>query len=140
MSYVPFVSPPPVGVPSSRVLAMVVRVLLVVTLIGLGAAAGFELGYRWFRPAPRSLQEATELKARMLASELELELSRTGHCADALTELVRRGYAPTLRADPWGTPWRVRCYAERGTVESAGPDRSFATVDDIVALTSSGVS
>lgn len=116
-------------------LPSVVRVLLVIVPLWLGMVLGFEVAHQALFHRADRLHEATQDKARALARALESERLGTGSCASGLTELALEGYAPLLQSDPWGTRWRLRCYGERGVVESAGPDRRFGTDDDVVALT-----
>lgn len=119
-------------------LSSVVRLLLVIVPLWLGMVLGFEVAHQALFHRADRLHQATQDKASSLAAALEAERLGTGTCASGLTELAVKGYAPLLQSDPWGTRWRLRCYGERGVVESAGPDRRFGTADDVVALTPGG--
>ena len=39
---------------------------------------------------------------------------------------------PEIRPDGWGTPFRYRTDGTNAVVESAGPDRTFDTADDLL--------
>jgi hypothetical protein len=117
----------------SKLPALVVRLLLVVVSVALGAS----LGWQW--AAHRSDDPRTEHAdawARDTADRLQaLGADRGRSCVDALTDLARTVDLAGLRHDPWGEIWSLRCHGDLGVVHSAGPDRRWNTVDDIVALT-----
>jgi hypothetical protein len=71
--------------------------------------------------------------ARSLAATIQA-LGEGGRCGDALARLPEVVPPASLRADPWGTPWSIRCHGDLAVVRSAGPDGEVETEDDVVEV------
>ncbi len=71
--------------------------------------------------------------ARALAATIRA-LADGGPCGAALARLPEVVPAATLRADPWGAAWSIRCHGDLAVVRSAGPDGDVGTDDDVVEV------
>lgn len=84
-------------------------------------------------PPPEARCSHDVAPARALAKTIEA-LAVEGTCGDALARLPEVVPAVTLRADPWGSAWSIRCHGDLAVVRSAGPDGEHGTDDDVVAV------
>ena len=67
------------------------------------------------------------------ASEMYMVMKR-GKCPASAEDLKAAGIIPSVRKDPWKTPYEIVCPSESSTIEirSAGVDARFGTDDDLV--------
>lgn len=90
-------------------------------------ASDVEAGWLEHRWARSDLEALTAALRRLEAERGRLPVG------DPTRELEPRYLAPAPRLDPWGTRYRFDLTAEPPVVVSAGPDRRFASEDDVVA-------
>ncbi len=73
-----------------------------------------------------------ETRRALVRAEMYLAQYPQAECP-TLGQLVSGGIlsSSTRTADPWERKFRISCDGEDVTVESAGPDRQWGTMDDI---------
>jgi len=75
--------------------------------------------------------ELAKIQAEMLVEAVEFYRVEKGQVPASLAELVKEGLMGSVPQDPWGGSYRLRAQAGGFVVESAGPDRQYATADDV---------
>ena len=98
-----------------------------------GVAIGGLIAVSNFPRPPNEIEIAREDAAR-IATAAQLLGADYGSCTAALIHLPELRPAWTLRADPWGTPWSIRCHGDLVVVRSAGPDAEMGTWVDVVEV------
>ena len=113
-----------------------VELIVVITLIGLLSAAIAVGVMKTFHEG--QVRTATiacnQLRTAVQAHFINHPEESDCPTAAGMQEAHELDAAMSLR-DPWGTPYAVECQSEEVIAISAGPDRSFGTVDDIRAPT-----
>jgi hypothetical protein len=104
-----------------------------VILAMFGIAVGGYLAVSSFPRPPTDMEVAHEDAAR-IGTAIQLLGRDYGSCSAALIHLPELRPAWTLRADPWGTPWSIRCHGDLAVVRSAGPDAEMGTAADVVEV------
>ena len=95
---------------------------------------GFCFGASRFDTRASTVQRCEDRSAaRSLAATIQA-LGEGGRCGDALARLPEVVPPASLRADPWGTAWSIRCHGDLAVVRSAGPDGEAGTEDDVVEV------
>jgi hypothetical protein len=100
------------------------------------AVFGFVLG-GWIAIATwdRDVTDTGRDRARALADDIRALAIGSGlPCGDALARLPFVRDAASLRQDPWGNAWSIRCHGDLAIVRSAGADGLFGAQDDIVEV------
>ena len=75
--------------------------------------------------------ELAKIQAEMLIEAVEFYRVEKGELPGTLDVLVKEGLMGAVPEDPWGGSYRLRNENGRYFVESAGPDRQYATADDV---------
>lgn len=109
----------------AAVLVLPIVGLLALVLLGAGAGA---LAYFRLSQARDEVAITNAETVRMALESYRIE--NPGECPDVAALVSSRHLSGFHDRDPWGGEWRIVCDAV-GTVESAGPDGSFGTRDDV---------
>ena len=115
-----------------------IEILLVVVIIGILAAVAVpRLGGR----VGQSQIAAARASIGAISTAIDLYETDNGKFPDSLQNLVTKGSEPNWNGpyvrkaeslkDPWGNEFRFSKSGNIYTVESAGPDGSFGSSDDI---------
>lgn len=75
--------------------------------------------------------ELAMIQAEMLHEAVVFFTSEKDRAPTSLQELVDEGLMGSVPEDPWGGAYRLRTTGDTVVVESAGPDKSFGTDDDV---------
>jgi hypothetical protein len=81
-------------------------------------------------PITRARQDEQEIESYVSLYRIERPDAPCPSVKDLVREHVLHSSAPLF--DPWNEPYRIECFGEADAeVRSAGPDRVFATSDDV---------
>jgi hypothetical protein len=103
------------------------------------ATFGFVLG-AWIALGTYEREEVDDAdahahaEAASVATAIRELADERGGCSEALAHLPVVQPAASLRADPWGKAWSIRCHGDLAVVRSAGADGEFGAEDDIVEV------
>ena len=75
--------------------------------------------------------ELAKIQAEMLHEAVVFFKTEKNRLPASLEELVKEGLMGSVPEDPWGGTYRLRTEGETVLVESAGPDKTFGTDDDV---------